>query len=125
MATITLSDVGLTEPSNSQVLTVATLTLTTSSGGALEAEIVVTVTATESSDDDFTQATPFMATFSVGATNNSTVYVTLLILNDDFVEGPERFDLSITNVTSTQMATATSTDATTVTISDNDSEYGF
>ena len=45
MATITLSDVTVTEPNSSQDLTVATLTMTTSSGGALEAEIVVAVTA--------------------------------------------------------------------------------
>ena len=47
MATITLSDVTVTEPNSSQDLTLAILTLTTSSGGALESEIVVTVTATE------------------------------------------------------------------------------
>ena len=45
VATITLSDVTVTEPNSSQVVTVATLTLTTSSGGALESEIVVAVTA--------------------------------------------------------------------------------
>ena len=47
MVTITLSDVTVTEPSNIQDLAVATLTLTTSSGGALESEIVVTVSAAE------------------------------------------------------------------------------
>ena len=45
VATITLSDVTVTEPNSSQDLTVATLTSTTISGGALEAEIVVAVTA--------------------------------------------------------------------------------
>ena len=63
-----------------------------------------------------------MATFSVGATNNSTVDVTVTILNDDFLEGPEAFDLSITNVTSTLMASVGNTGSVTVTITDQDSE---
>ena len=63
-----------------------------------------------------------MATFSVGATNNSTVDVTVTILNDDFLEGPETFDLSITNVTSTLIASVGNTGSVTVTITDQDSE---
>ena len=63
-----------------------------------------------------------MATFSVGATDNSTVDVMLMILNDDFVEGPETFNLSITNVTSTLMASVGNTGSVTITITDNDSE---
>ena len=74
------------------------------------------------SNNDFTQAVPFMATFSIGATDNSTVSVTVMILNDDFVERPETFDLSISNVTSTVMASAGSNDSVTITITDNDSE---
>ena len=63
-----------------------------------------------------------MATFSVGATNNFTVDVTITILNDDFLEGTETFDLSITNVTSTLMASVGNTGSVTVTITDQDSE---
>ena len=46
VATVVLSGVAVTEPSNSQDVVVGFLTLITSSGGALEAEIVVAVTAT-------------------------------------------------------------------------------
>ena len=46
MATVTISDVAVTEPSSDQNVTAATLTLTTSSGGSLEAEVVVEVMAT-------------------------------------------------------------------------------
>ena len=74
------------------------------------------------SDNDFTQAVPFMATFSVGATDNSTVNVTVMILNDTFVERPETFDLSISNVTSTVMASVGNNDSVPITITDNNSE---
>ena len=47
VATVVLSGVAVTEPSSSQDVTLAGfLTLVTSSGGALEAEVVVAVTAT-------------------------------------------------------------------------------
>ena len=45
VATVTISDVAVTEPSSDQDVTAATLTLTTSSGGALDVEIIVVVTA--------------------------------------------------------------------------------
>ena len=46
VATVTISDVAVTEPSSDQNVTAATLTLTTSSGGSLEAEVTVEVMAT-------------------------------------------------------------------------------
>ena len=46
VATVIISDVAVTEPSSDQNVTAATLTLTTSSGGSLEAEVVVEVMAT-------------------------------------------------------------------------------
>ena len=46
VATVVLSGVAVTEPSSSQDVIVGFLTLITSSGGALDAEIVVAVTAT-------------------------------------------------------------------------------
>ena len=45
MATVTISDVAVTEPSSDQDVMAATLTLTTSSGGALDVKIIVVVTA--------------------------------------------------------------------------------
>ena len=45
MATVTLTDLPLTEPTNNENFTAAILTLITSSGGALETDIVVNVTA--------------------------------------------------------------------------------
>ena len=46
VATVTIAAMGVTEPRSDQDLIAATLTLTTSSGGSLEAMIVVEVTAT-------------------------------------------------------------------------------
>ena len=45
-----------------------------------------------------------------------------MILNDDFVERLETFELSISNVTSDAIASAGNPDTATVTITDNDSE---
>ena len=80
------------------------------------------VTATDGATDDFILSAPFMATFTIGATNGDTTNVSVMILNDDFVEGLETFDLSINNVTSTVMASVGNNDSVTITITDNDSE---
>ena len=72
--------------------------------------------------DDFTLANPFFATFGVGSVDGATVDISVIIVNDDFVEGPESFHLFISNITSTAMAIAGSLGSDTVTINDNDSE---
>ena len=80
-------------------------------------------TATDGAMDDFFQMIPVTLTFFVGAIDNDTADVSVMILNDDFVEGDETFDLSISNVLSTAMASAGSPDAAAVTITDDDSKY--
>lgn len=47
MATVTIRDEPVTEPDGDQEVLAGTLTLTTSSGGTLETEVVVAVTATD------------------------------------------------------------------------------
>ena len=66
---------------------------------------------------------PFTTSFTAGSVNGTTADVSVYILNDDFVEGPETFDLSITSVSSNATASIGSPDITTVTITDNDSKY--
>ena len=83
---------------------------------------MVNFTATDGATDDFILSAPFMATFTVGDTNGDTTNVSVMILNDDFVERPETFDLSISNVTSTVMASVGNNDSVTITITDNNSE---
>ena len=74
-------------------------------------------------DDDFILSAPFMATFTIGATNGDTTNVSVMILNDDFVERLETFDLSINNVTSEAMVRVVNPSTETVNITDNDSEF--
>ena len=66
--------------------------------------------------------TPFLVTFTVGAVDSSNANVSIMILNDDFVEGAETFIVSISNVTSDAIASVGNPDTATVTITDNDSE---
>ena len=66
--------------------------------------------------------TPFLVTFPVGAVDGSTANVSVMVLNDDFVEGAETFFLSISNVTSDAIASAGNPDTATIAITDNDSE---
>lgn len=77
--------------------------------------------------DDFGFVSPFVATFTVGTNDSATQDVSVMILNDDFVESPETFNLSITSVTSVSMANVGNQDADTVTIiiDDNDSELNW
>ena len=67
--------------------------------------------------------TPFLVTFPVGAVDSSTANVSVMVLNDDFVEGAETFIVSISNVTSDAIASAGNPDAATITITDNDSDW--
>ena len=58
VATVNINGAIVTEPRSSQNMTVATLTLTTSSGGALKSEVVVTVTATEGTASEYNFVIP-------------------------------------------------------------------
>ena len=66
-----------------------------------------------------------MVTFSVGSADGATAYVSVMILNDDFVEGEETFDLFISSVSSSASANTGSPSSSTVSITDNDSELFF
>ena len=66
-----------------------------------------------------------MVTFTVGSADGATAYVSVMILNDDFVEGEETFDLSISSVSSSASANTGSPSSSTVSITDNDSEINF
>ena len=72
--------------------------------------------------NDFSLASLFLVTFTVGSSNSSTLNIPVTLFNDDFVEGPEAFDLSISNVISTASASAGSSNTSTVLIIDNDCE---
>ena len=91
-------------------LTTNLFTLTATNGGAT---------------DDFFQMVPVTLTFSVGAVENDTADVSVMILNDDFVEGDETFDLSISSVMSSASASSGMSNRSTITITDNDSEYQY
>ena len=82
-------------------------------------------TATGGTDDDFSQIdiTNIMATFAVGASDGLTANISLILLNDDFVEGPETFIIYISNVTSTALVYVGNKTSDTVTINDNDGKY--
>ena len=84
---------------------------------------LVNFTATDGATDDFILSAPFMATFTVGDTNGDTTNVSVMILNDDFVERLETFELSIGNVTSEAIAGIGNPNSETVNIIDNDSEW--
>ena len=60
MASVNISSVAVTEPSSDQNLTAAILTLSTDSGGALEAEVVVEVSSTDGSASEFLQLMLFV-----------------------------------------------------------------
>ena len=66
-----------------------------------------------------------MVTFTVGSADGATAYVSAMILNDDFVEGEETFDLFISSVSSSASANTGSPSSSTVSITDNDSEFNF
>ena len=75
-------------------------------------------------DVDFSQSTPFVVTFTAGSVNGSTADVSVMILDDDLVEEPETFDLSISYVNSdAEISTTSVTDTATVTIMDGDCKW--
>lgn len=72
--------------------------------------------------DDFTLTSPLMVTFAAGATNGATANVSVMILDDAFIEGLETFNVSISDIRTDAMASTGNSDSTSVTIIDNDSE---
>ena len=61
-------------------------------------------------------------TFESTAADGATVNVSVLIVNDLFVETQETFELSIANITSSDMALISGPESVTVNITDSESE---
>lgn len=68
-------------------------------------------------NNDFIQSSPFMLTFTSGAINGSQANISVFIIDDDVVEAPETFSLSIAP---SLVASAGDPDTVAVTITDND-----
>lgn len=82
------------------------------------------IIATEGTSDDFTLMSPHVVTFTAGSIGIVTANVSVMILNDEFVEGLETFELSISSVTSNVLA-AVGDQESDVTIRDNDGMLDF
>lgn len=81
--------------------------------------------ATRGASDDYflTPEGPLVLVFHPGTISGTQLDVPVRIRNDDFVEAPETFQLSIEGLTSFASVIRGTPELATVTILDNDGEY--